>query len=98
MPAVDDWFDEKTLLELAPPDVFLKGASAAEHGSVEILERDELHLRSHVADTEVYEAEFTLRDAELQWSCTCGKADVHPCEHLVASALATWPGEAPVIE
>jgi uncharacterized Zn finger protein len=95
---IDDWFDEKTLLDLAPPDVFLRGASAAEHGAVEILEHDELRLNSQVADTAVYQARFWLDDGELRWSCTCGAAGVHPCEHLVASALATWPGEAPVLE
>ena len=95
MKHLDEWFDEKTLLGLAPPNVFLDGASAAEHGSVEILQHDEQRLRSRVADTEVYDAEFWLRDGELKWSCTCRAAAEHPCEHLVASALATWPGEAP---
>jgi uncharacterized Zn finger protein len=95
MPAIDDWFDETTLLDLAPPKVFVDGASAAEHGSVEILEHDESHLRAHVDDTEVYETRFWLNGGELKWSCTCGTAERHPCEHLVASALATWPGEAP---
>ena len=98
MSAIDAWFDEKTLLDMAPPDVFLRGASAAEHGSVEILERDERRMRSRVADTEVYDAEFWLSDGELKWSCTCGAAATHLCEHLVASALATWPGEAPTVE
>jgi len=94
MSRIDDWFDEKTLLDMAPPDVFLQGASAAEHGSVQILEHDESHLRAHVEDTKVLEAAFWLSDGELKWSCTCGATDVHPCEHLVASALATWPSEA----
>ena len=93
MAAIDDWFDERKLLDLAPPDVFLKGASAAEHGSVQIVERDADHLRTRVDDTEVLEAEFWLHDGQLKWSCTCGAAAMHPCEHLVASALATWPGE-----
>ena len=94
MPLIDDWFDERTLLDMAPPNVFLQGASAAEHGSVQILEHDESHLRAHVEDTKVLEAAFWLSDGELKWSCTCGATDVHPCEHLVASALATWPSEA----
>ena len=94
MTAIDDWFDEKTLLDMAPPAVFLQGASAAEHGSVQILERDADHLRAHVEDIEVFVAEFRVSDGELKWSCTCGEAADHPCEHLIASALATWPGEA----
>ena len=98
MKGLDEWFDEKTLLDLALPKVFVDGAAAAEHGSVEIVERDEQRLRSLVADTEVFEAVFWLRDGELKWSCTCGVAGAHLCEHLVASALATWPGEAPVAE
>src|SRR5665647_2073693 len=53
---------------------------------------------TRVEDTEVLEAEFWLSDGELRWSCTCGAAEAHPCEHLVASALATWPGEAPTAE
>jgi len=95
MPTIDDWFDEKTLLDMVPPKVFVDGASAAEHGSVQILEHDESHLRAHVDDTEVYETRFWLNGGELKWSCTCGAAAAHPCEHLLASALATWPGEAP---
>lgn len=98
MKHLDDWFDERTLLDLAPPKVFLDGAAAAEHGSVEILEHDEQRLRSRVADTEVYEAQFWLHDGELKWSCTCGAAAARPCEHLVASALAIRPGEAPAAE
>lgn len=95
MPKIDDWFDEKTLLDMVPPDVFLRGASAAEHGSVQILEHDQDQLRARVEAVRVLEAAFWLSDGELKWSCTCGAADAHPCEHLVASALATWPGEAP---
>jgi len=98
MPTIDDWFDEKTVLDLVPPDVFLRGASAAEHGSVQILEHDADHLRTRVDATRVLEAVFWLHDGELKWSCTCAAAEVHPCEHLVASALATWPGEAPDLE
>ena len=29
------------------------------------------------------------------FACTCGEATERPCEHLIASALSTWPGEAP---
>jgi hypothetical protein len=50
MPGIDEWFNEKTLLDIAPPDVFVRGASAAEHGSVEILQHDERHLCARVAD------------------------------------------------
>lgn len=96
MKPIDEWLDEKTLLDLASPKAFVDGAAAAEHGAVEILEHDDEHLRSLVAAIEVYETEFRLRDGKLTWSCTCGAAGTHPCEHLVASALATWPGEAPV--
>ena len=98
MPAIDDWFNERTLLDLAPPDVFMRGAAAAEHGSVQILERDADHLRARVEATRVLEAEFWLHEGELKWSCTCGAAGAHPCEHLLASALATLPGEAPDLE
>jgi uncharacterized Zn finger protein len=95
MATIDDWFDERTLLDLVPPPVFLQGASAVENGAVRIMERDDRHLRSQVEDREIYEAEFHLENDRLAWSCTCGKADGHPCEHLLATALATWPGEAP---
>jgi len=98
MSGIDDWFDEKTLLDMAPPKVFVDGASAAEHGSVEILEHDESRLRARVDDTVVYETEFRLDGDALRWSCTCGAATTHPCEHLLASAFATWPGEAPDLE
>jgi uncharacterized Zn finger protein len=98
MSGIDDWFEERALLDLVPPDVFLRGASAAEHGSVQIVEHDSRHLRGRVEDTDVFEAAFWLSDDELRWSCTCGAADRHPCEHLVASALATRPGEAPDVD
>ncbi len=93
MDRLDDWLAERALLDLAPPKVFVDGAAAAEHGAVEILERDDARLLSHVADNEVYEARFWLRDGRLEWSCSCGEAEVHPCAHLVASAIASWPGE-----
>jgi uncharacterized Zn finger protein len=95
MRRVDDWFDEKSLLDLASPQAFMDGAAAAEHGSVEVLEHHDLRLRSRVAATKVYEAAFWLVGDELRWSCTCGQADERPCEHLVASAFATWPTETP---
>jgi uncharacterized Zn finger protein len=95
MATIDDWFDERTLLDMVPPPVFLEGASAVENGSVRVVERDESHIRSQVEDHEIYEAEFHLEGDRLAWSCTCGKADGHPCEHLLATALSTWPGEAP---
>jgi uncharacterized Zn finger protein len=98
MPAIDDWFNEETLLDMVPPDVFLRGASAAEHGSVQIVEHDAGHLRARVEDRRVLETAFWLDDGSLRWSCTCASSEPHPCEHLVASALATWPGEAPVVE
>ena len=47
---------------------------------------------------EVYQTEFRLEGGQLTWSCTCGAAQEHPCEHLLASAFATWPGEAPDLE
>ena len=98
MAGIDDWFDEKTLLDMAPPDVFLRGAAAAEHGSVQILEHDESHLRARVEASKDLEAAFWLSDGVLKWSCTCGATAAHPCEHLLASALATWPGEAPILK
>ena len=98
MATIDDWFDERTLLDLVPPPLFLQGASAVENGAVRILERDDEHLRSTVEDREIYEAEFHLDGGTLAWSCTCGEADGHPCEHLLATALATWPGEAPDLD
>jgi uncharacterized Zn finger protein len=95
MTPVDDFLDEKTLLDLAPPKAYIDGAAAAEHGSVRILERDRQHLRAEVTDTQVHTAELVVRDGALAWSCTCGEAAGHLCHHLVATALATWPGEVP---
>lgn len=93
--AVADWFTEKRLLDLVAPDVYVRGAAAAEHGAVQILEFDEAKLRARIDDTEVYEAEFHLHGDDLVWSCTCGQAAIHPCRHLVGAALATWPDEVP---
>ena len=96
MATIDDWFDETTLLEIVPPDVFVRGASAVEAGAVRLLERTDARLLATVeaGDTEV-RAEWVLDGEQLEFECTCGGADEQPCEHLIASALATWPGEAP---
>jgi uncharacterized Zn finger protein len=95
MPPIADFLTERTLLRLASPRAFLDGASTAEHGSVEIGEADERHLRARVEDTQIYETELSVCDGELAWSCTCGEAVETLCRHLVATALATWPDEVP---
>ena len=95
MTAVDDFFDERTMLGLAAPKDFIDGAAAAEHGSVRILEHDDQHLRASVEDTQIYESEFHLDGGRLAWTCSCGTASERPCRHLVATALTTWPDEPP---
>ena len=95
MTFVDDFLNEKTLMDLAPPNAYIDGAAAAEHGSVRILEHDEQHLRAEVADTQIFTTELLVRDGALAWSCPCGEAVDHLCRHLVATALTTWPEEAP---
>lgn len=95
MVSINDLLTEHTLLRLASPRAFLDGASTAEHGSVEIREADDLHLRAIVEDTGPYETELSARDGQLVWSCTCGEAQETLCRHLVATALATWPEEVP---
>lgn len=93
MALVNDWFTEKALLGLASPAIFVRGAEAAEHGSVRILEQSDLLLRAQVDDTEVYETEFRVENGRLIWSCTCGEAGEQLCRHLAGAALATWPDE-----
>ncbi len=95
MTAIDDWFDERTLLGLVPADVYVRGASAVEAGAVRILQRDEARLLTTVEAVDIVEAEWSLDGEQLEYACTCGEAVQHPCEHLIASALATWPGEMP---
>jgi uncharacterized Zn finger protein len=95
MTPLDDFLDEKTLMGLAPPNAYIDGAAAAEHGSVRILEHDDDHLQAEVTDVHVFATQLSVRGDALAWSCTCGQADGHLCRHLVATALATWPGEAP---
>jgi uncharacterized Zn finger protein len=92
---IDEFLDEKTLMNLAPAHAFIDGAAAAEHGSVRIVHHDEARLRGEVEDTELYEAELRVEEGRLAWSCTCGEAGEQLCRHLVATALTTWPGEAP---
>ena len=96
MTPIDDFLTEKILMDLASPKVYIDGAAAAEHGAVRILERDEQHLRAEVEDWQILSTELLVHDDTLAWSCTCGEAESQLCEHLVATALATWPGEAPV--
>jgi uncharacterized Zn finger protein len=98
MSVLADWFTERALMDLVPPDVFLRGTEAAEHGAVQIEEFDDEHLLALVVDLEAWRSEFRLAGDALQWSCTCGKAEGLPCHHLIAGAVATWPGEAPVDE
>ena len=43
MATIDDWFDEHTLIELVPTDVYMRGASAVENGAVRVIERDDAH-------------------------------------------------------
>jgi uncharacterized Zn finger protein len=96
MATIDDWFDEKTLIDLVPADVYMRGAAAVEDGAVLGAERSEGRLLARVeaGDHEV-DAEWLLEGEQLEFSCTCGRADERPCEHLIAAALWTWPGERP---
>ena len=48
MATIDDWFDESTLMELVPIDVYVRGASAVEAGAVRIIERDGAQLLTSV--------------------------------------------------
>ena len=89
MTPVDDFLNEKTLMGLAPPNAYIDGAAAAEHGSVRILEHDDQLLRAEVADTHIFATQLLVRHGALEWSCTCGEADGRLCRHLVATALAT---------
>ena len=96
MATIDDWFDERTLMELVPIDVYVRGASAVEAGAVRVIKRDEAQLLTSVeAGDDVVGAEWSLNGEQLTFACTCGDANEHPCEHLIASALSTWPGEMP---
>ena len=47
------------------------------------------------AGDDVVGAEWILDGEQLTFACTCGQADERPCEHLIAAALCTWPGESP---
>jgi uncharacterized Zn finger protein len=99
MPTVDDWFDEQTLMELVPIDVYVRGASAVEAGAVRIIQRDDARLLTSVeAGDDVVRAEWSLDGEQLTFACTCGDASERPCQHLIASALATWPGEMPDVD
>ena len=95
MTPLDDFLTEKILMDLAPPKDYIDGAAAAEHGAVRILERDDQHLTAQVEDWKILNTELLVRDEALAWSCTCGEAGEHPCRHVVATALATWPEEVP---
>jgi uncharacterized Zn finger protein len=96
MAIIDDWFDEATLLQIVPADVFMRGASAVEAGAVRVIERTDARLVTSVeAGTEVVQAEWVLAGEQLEFGCGCGQAVAQPCEHLIASALWTWPEERP---
>ena len=44
MATIDEWFDERTLMELVPIEVYVRGASATEAGAVRVLQHDETRL------------------------------------------------------
>ena len=95
MASITDLLTEHTLLRLSSPRAFLDGASTAEHGSVEFAEADEEHLSARVEDTHIYQTELFTRGGELAWSCTCGEAEETLCRHLVPTAVAPLPAQAP---
>jgi uncharacterized Zn finger protein len=96
MATIDDWFDEQTLIDLVPPDVYMRGAAAVENGAVNAAERsaERLVARVEAGDREV-RAEWVMNGEQLQYSCSCGEATERPCMHLIAAALWTWPEERP---
>jgi uncharacterized Zn finger protein len=96
MAIIDDWFDEATLLSIVSADVFMRGASAVEAGAVRVIERSDARLLTSVeAGEDVVRAEWVLAGEQLEFDCGCGRAVEQPCEHLIASALWTWPDERP---
>jgi Zn-dependent protease with chaperone function len=86
-----DWMGRRSLLGLVPAATFDAAVTAVRAGAVKTLEWDADGLRSSVAGAEAHETKLWLEGGELQWSCTCGAAETALCEHLVASAVATWP-------
>jgi uncharacterized Zn finger protein len=96
MAAIDDWFDEQTLLGLVPADVYMRGAAAVENGAVNVEERSDARLVARVeAGDRLVDAEWVLDGEQLEYACTCGDANERPCQHLIAAALWTWPEERP---
>ena len=96
MATIDDWFNEETLIGLVPADVYVRGAAAVEDGAVNVEERSGARLLARVeAGDRLVEAEWVLDGEQLEFACSCGQATERPCEHLIAAALWTWPGEAP---
>jgi uncharacterized Zn finger protein len=94
MAVIDDWFDEQTLIELVPADVYMRGAAAVEDGAVNVEERSDVRLFARVETGDhLVETEWVMDGEQLEFSCTCGKAAERPCEHLIAAALWTWPEE-----
>ncbi len=79
MATIDDWFDERTLMELVPIEVYVRGASAVEAGAVRIIKRDGSQLLTSVeAGDDVVGAEWSLDGEQLTFACTCGDAERAP--------------------
>ena len=67
MAVIDDWFDERTLMELVPMDVFVRGASAVEVGAVRVIRRDGTQLLTSVeAGDDVVASEWSMDGDQLQ--------------------------------
>lgn len=96
MTIIDDWFDERTLIDLVPAEVYMRGAAAVEDGAVEVMERTDARLFARVeAGDRLVESEWVMDGEQLEFSCSCGEATERPCHHLIAAALWTWPEERP---
>lgn len=65
-----------------------RGRSLFHGGAVEIAQTQNASLLANVTDDQSYTTTLNWESPDLNYSCTCGRAEHAPCEHVVAAALA----------
>ena len=96
MKTLAEMFDAATVVRLAGPFVYPRGAFYVRDGRVEQAEVRDGRMGATVRGTMPYFVELWADRSRPRWSCTCPAAeDGSFCKHVVAAALSLGPDESP---
>ena len=90
MPSVAELVSVEAMRTLASPAAYDWGVEASDREAVRIEKLDEQRVAGTVEDDPSQDVELRIEDGTLQWSCTCGEADLSMCRHVVGVAVETW--------